>query len=105
MDLLYRRSLILTCWSGAVLIFATQWFLYDEALGHADPFRYYLGWSGYIWGILTPAVVMFAYRNPVTTATWKRSLPLHLGVCLMLVVGAISMEAMLGKLRTHQTLS
>lgn len=96
---------IAACWLAVVFLFATQWFVYDAARGYADPFRYYLWWSGYTWGVLTPIVVKVAYHNPIHAASWKRALPLHLGASFVLVAGEISIEAALGKLRQHHDLS
>jgi two-component system, LytTR family, sensor kinase len=96
---------IVVCWLGVVFLFAIQWFIYDVARGDADRFRYYLWWSCYTWGILTPVVVNFAYRNPVNLSTWKRAVPLHLAASFVLVAAEISIEAMLGKLRLHHDLS
>ena len=100
-----RKVLLLAAWLAAVVVFAMQWFVYDAARGNADPFRYYLWWSCYTWGVLSPVVVKFAYQNPINAATWKRALPLHLGASSVLVAGEISIEAMLGKLRLHHDLS
>ena len=94
-----RKVLLLAAWLAAVVVFAMQWFVYDAARGNADPFRYYLWWSCYTWGILTPVVVTFAYHKPISAMTWKRALPLHLGASFVLVASEISIEAMLGKLR------
>ena len=96
---------IAVCWSAGVFLFAIQWFIYDAARGDADPFRYYLWWSCYTWGILTPVVVYFAYRNPIKPSTWKRAVPMHLAASFVLVAAEISIEAMLGKLRQHHDLS
>jgi hypothetical protein len=63
-------------WSVVVALFAVQWFIYDLARGNADAFRHYLWWSFYTWGVLTPVVVTFAYRNPISASSWKRALPL-----------------------------
>ena len=99
-----RKALwIVVYWSATVFLFAIQWFIYDAARGDADRFGYYLWWSCYTWGILTPVVVYFAYRNPLKASTWKRAVPLHLGASLVLVATEISIEAMLGKL--HHDLS
>jgi two-component system LytT family sensor kinase len=101
-----RKALwIVVCWLAIVFLFAIQWFIYDAVRGDADRFRYYLWWSCYTWGILTPVVVHFAYRNPIKASTWKRALPLHLAASFVLVVAEISIEAMLGKLRLHHDLS
>jgi two-component system, LytTR family, sensor kinase len=96
---------IAVCWSAGVFLFAIQWFIYDAARGDADRFRYYLWWSCYTWGILTPVVVYFAYRNPIKPSTWKRTVPMHLVASFVLVAAEISIEAMLGKLRLHHDLS
>ena len=100
-----RKVLLLAAWLVAVVVFAVQWFVYDAARGNADPFRYYLWWSCYTWGVLTPAVVMFAYHKPINALTWKRALPLHLGASFVLVASEISIEAVLGRLRLHNDLS
>ena len=100
-----RKVLLLAAWLVAVVVFAVQWFVYDAARRNADPFRYYLWWSCYTWGVLTPAVVMFAYHKPINALTWKRALPLHLGASFVLVASEISIEAVLGRLRLHNDLS
>jgi len=100
-----RKSLWVVVWLAVVFLFAIQWFIYDAARGDADPFRYYLWWSCYTWGVLTPVVVTFAYHKPISAVTWKRALPLHLGASFVLVATEISIEAMLGKLRLHHDLS
>jgi two-component system, LytTR family, sensor kinase len=100
-----QKTLLIAAWLAVVFVFATQWFVYDAARGSADPFRYYLWWSCYTWGVLTPVVMKFAYLTPINAATWKRALPLHLGASFVLIVGEISVEAMLGKLRLHHSLS
>jgi LytS/YehU family sensor histidine kinase len=101
----HKAIVIGACWLAVVFLFATQWFVYDAARGFADPFRYYLWWSCYTWGILTPAVAKLACHNPISATTWKRALPLHLGASMVLVAGEISIEALLGKLRLHHSLS
>jgi Histidine kinase len=101
----HRALLIAACWLAVVFLFATQWFVYGAARGYADPFRYYLWWSCYTWGILTPAVAKLAYHNPISAASWKRALPLHLGASCVLIAGEISIEALFGKLRLHHNLS
>jgi two-component system, LytTR family, sensor kinase len=100
-----HKALLLAAWLAVVFVFAMQWFVYDAARGDADPFRYYLWWSCYAWGVLTPVVVTFAYHKPINAVTWKRALPLHLGASFVLVASEISIEAMLGQLRMHNDLS
>jgi LytS/YehU family sensor histidine kinase len=100
-----KALLIAACWLAVVFLFATQWLVYDAARGSADLFRYYLWWSCYTWGVLTPVVVSFARHHPINAATWKRALPLHLCAGFVLVAAEISIEAMIGKLRLHHDLS
>ena len=100
-----KALLIAICWLAVVFLFAIQWFVYDAARGTADPFRYYLWWSCYTWGVLTPVVVWFANRNPIDASTWKQAIPLHLCAGFVLVAAEISIEAMIGKLRLHHNLS
>jgi two-component system LytT family sensor kinase len=97
--------LIAACWMAVVIIFAIQWYVYDAARGVADLFRFYLWWSFYTWGVLTPLVVKFAYAHLINSSTWKRSLPLHLAASLVLVAGEISIEAVMGKMGFHHHLS
>jgi len=106
-DLAERRTrwLFAICWLAVVCVFATQWFAYDAARGDADRFPHYLWWSFYAWGVLTPSVAALAYRVPITGATWKRAVPLHLGASLVLVASEISIEALVGKLQLHHALS
>ena len=70
-----RKVLLLAAWLAAVVVFAMQWFVYDAARGNADPFRYYLWWSCYTWGILTPVVVTFAYHKPISAADLETGSP------------------------------
>src|SRR3954468_3377746 len=101
-----RKTLwVVVGWLAIVFLFAIQWFIYDVARGDADRFRYYLWWSCYTWGVLTPIVVKFALHRPINSVTWKRALPLHLGASFMLVASEISIEAVVGKLRFHHHLS
>jgi len=96
---------IAACWLGVVLLFAVQWFLYDATRGSADVFRYYLWWSFYLWGILTPVVVWFSLRHAITAISWKSVVPVHFAAGLGFVGAAILGEAMIGKLWQHQELS
>jgi hypothetical protein len=100
-----HTAVLIAAWLAVVFIFAIQCFVYDAARGDADPFRYYLCWSCYTWGVLTPIVVKFALHSPINAATWRRALPLHLGASFVLVADEISIEAVLGKLRFHHHLS
>lgn len=88
-----KRLLTLAAWASAVLVFASQWYAYDTAHGFADPFLYYLGWSFYLWGVLTPLALWLAWRYPISTGTWTRVVPLHLAASLLLTAVQLSIEA------------
>jgi hypothetical protein len=95
-----RRLLIPACWVLFVLVFAAQWYAYDAGHGIADPFVDYLGWSGYIWGVLTPVVLWFARRHPIDSQTWRSAVPLHIATSLLLATVQLSFEASLEWLRS-----
>lgn len=96
---------VAVCWLAVVFLFAVQWFLYDAARGSPDAFRYYLWWAFYLWGVLTPVVVSFSLRHPITPGTWRRVVPLHLAAGTTFVGAAILIEATIGKLHRHSELS
>jgi hypothetical protein len=93
--LMDRRLLIPACWALVVLVFSAQWYAYDAGHGMADPFVDYLGWSCYIWGVLTPLVLWFARRHPIDSATWRSAVPLHIAASLLLATVQLSLEASL----------
>lgn len=78
-----------------VLVFAGQWYAYDAGHGIADPLVDYLGWSCYIWGVLTPIGVWFARRHPIDSASWRTAVPLHITASLLLATVQVSFEASL----------
>jgi LytS/YehU family sensor histidine kinase len=86
-------------------LFATQWFAYDASRRGAEPFLYYVWWSGYIWALLTPAAIWFAWRYPLTRGQWQRSLPVHVAASIVLTVAQLSLEAYLGWLHHGDTLT
>jgi hypothetical protein len=88
-----KRSLIFLVWALAVLLFASQWYAYDSAHGFADRFLYYLGWSFYLWGLLTPLALWLAWSYPIGAHTWTRTAPLHLAASLLLTTVQLSIEA------------
>ena len=94
-----KRLLILTCWLLVVLLFASLWYAYDASHGIADPFIDYLGWSCYMWGVLTPLALWLARRMPIDAKRWKRHLPLHIAASVLLVVVQLSLEATVEWLR------
>ena len=88
-----KRLLIVAAWAFVVLLFASQWYAYDVAHGFTDRFLYYLGWSFYLWGLLTPVALWLAWSYPIAGATWKRTVPLHLAASLLLTTVQLSLEA------------
>jgi two-component system LytT family sensor kinase len=100
-----QRLLICTGWMLVVLLFGSQWYAYDVSRGVADPFRYYLWWSWYMWAVLTPAVLWLARRRPINPHTWERAIPLHLAVSLALTVLQVFVEASIGWARFEHQLS
>jgi len=90
-----RRLLIPAVWVLVVLVFAAQWYAYDAGHGIADPFVDYLGWSCYIWGVLTPIGVWFARRHPIDSASWRTAVPVHIAASLLLATVQLSLEASL----------
>src|SRR5881275_3710679 len=79
-----RRVLIVASWAVIVCLFGSQWYAYDAAHGFTDRFLYYLGWSFYLWGVLTPIALWIAWRYPIGTNTWLRAVPLHYAASLLL---------------------
>jgi hypothetical protein len=94
-----RLVLICAGWAAVVLLFASQWYLYDSSRGQAYRFVFYIWWSCYMWTILTPVVLWFGSRFPIESGNWRRMIPVHLAVGLALTCVQISIEATLGWLR------
>lgn len=91
--------LLPACWAIVVVAFASQWYLYDAAHGLTDRFLFYLGWSFYLWGVLTPLALWLARRYPIEARTWKYNLPLHLAFSVWLTIAQLSLEASLNWMR------
>jgi two-component system LytT family sensor kinase len=100
-----RRILVFLGWASIVLVFAIQWYAYDASRAGARPFRYYLWWSWYMWAVLTPLVLWFTQRFPITLANWKSAIPRHIAASLALTVVQISLEAIIGWLRHEHDMS
>jgi two-component system LytT family sensor kinase len=91
-----KRFLIAGGWVLVVVIFASQWWLYDAIHNHAERFAYYLATSVYLWGVLTPVVLWLARRKPIDSRTWRQALPLHVAASLALTGVGVFVEALLG---------
>lgn len=91
----------MTLWSAVVLLFASQWFLYDATHAAAEPFRYYVGWSAYMWGVLTPLALWLARLWPLDLELWKRNLLRHLAASLLLTAVQVFAEASFAWWRHH----
>lgn len=94
-----KRLLIFSAWALVVLLFTGQWYAYDTAHGFADPFVFYLGWSCYLWGVLTPLAMWLAWRHPIGSGTWMRAVAFHLAISLLLTTVQLSIEAWIAVLR------
>jgi two-component system, LytTR family, sensor kinase len=92
-------------WMLLVLLFASQWYAYDASRGDAAQFSYYLGWSGYMWAILTPSAFWLARRFPITASNWRRRVPFHVVASIALTCVQLSLESYLGWLRHQEHLS
>lgn len=94
-----RRALIFGAWLLLVILFATQWYAYDASRATAEPFSYYVWWSGYIWALLTPSALWLAWRFPVTASNWRGRLALHVAASIVLTGVELSLESYLGWMR------
>jgi two-component system, LytTR family, sensor kinase len=94
-----RRWLLLSAWAIVVAVFASQWYFYDAAHGLTDRFLFYLGWSFYLWGVLTPLALWLARRYPIDAGTWTSSLPVHVAFSVFVTIAQLSLEASLNWLR------
>jgi len=96
------RRLWLACgWLLAVLLFASLWYAYDSGHHVSDPFVDYLGWSCYIWGVLTPIALWLARRLPIDSKSWVRAIPLHVVASVLLAVVQLTLEASAEWLRSR----
>jgi two-component system, LytTR family, sensor kinase len=95
-----KRLLILAEWGALVVpLFASQWYAYDAGHGLHEPFIYYLGWSCYLWGVLTPVAIWLARRRPILSGTWMYAVPFHFVISILLTTGQLSLEAWIKWLR------
>jgi two-component system, LytTR family, sensor kinase len=103
----FSRNRLTVClvWAIVVVLFASQWYAYDASRAGAEPFRYYVWWSCYLWALLTPSALWLAWRFPITAKNWKGRVPLHLAASIALTGVQLSLEAYLGWLRNRETLS
>jgi two-component system LytT family sensor kinase len=94
-----KRLLIFGGWVVVVLLFASQWYTYDTAHGFADPFIFYIGWSCYLWGVLTPLAVWLGWRHPIGLGSWMHAIAFHLAISVLLTTVQLSIEACIAVLR------
>jgi two-component system LytT family sensor kinase len=80
-------------WSLVVVLFASQWYIYDAVHHNAERATYYLITSVYLWGVLTPAVLWMASRCPIHSRTWSRAVPLHIAASVALSAVGVFVEA------------
>jgi two-component system, LytTR family, sensor kinase len=98
-----KHWLLILGWVLVVLVFAVQWYAYDAGHGVADPLLDYIGWSCYLWGVLTPLVLWFAKRHPIDSRSWPQAVPLHVTAGVAVGVLQLSAEAALEWLRSGGT--
>jgi len=91
-----KRAAIAGGWALVVVLFASQWYIYDAIHKDAERFAYYLATSAYLWGVLTPLVLWLARRRPIDSRTWKRALVLHAAASLALTAMGVFVEAFIG---------
>lgn len=90
-----RQSVIVSGWALVVITFASQWYGYDAGHGIEDRFLYYLGWSFYLWGVLTPLALWLARRYPIEGGNWRRTVLLHVAASLLFTTVQLSVEALI----------
>ena len=88
--------LLAVAWLAVVLLFASQWYLYDATRHSGQPFRYYVGWSTYIWGVLTPLTLWLARRWPLNIEALRSNLPRHIAASVLLASIQLLVEASFG---------
>jgi two-component system, LytTR family, sensor kinase len=91
-----KRTVVACCLVAAVLIAASQWYVYDATHGHPERFTYYLVTCLYLCGVLAPAVLWLGRRWYIDGRTWKRSLPIHIACSLVLTGFGVFIEASAG---------
>jgi two-component system, LytTR family, sensor kinase len=96
------RRLWLVCgWLLTVLVFAGLWYAYDAGHQVSDPLIDYVGWSCYMWGVLTPIALWLAKRLPIDSRTWARAIPLHVAASILLAFVQLTLEAAAEWLRSR----
>jgi len=85
----------------AVLLFASLWYAYDAGHRVSDPFVDYLGWSCYMWGVLTPLALWLAGRFPIDSRSWPQAIPLHAAASILLAFVQLTLEASAEWLRSR----
>jgi hypothetical protein len=96
-----RRLWLVGGWLLAVLLFAGLWYAYDAGHQVSDPFIDYLGWSCYMWGVLTPIAIWLARRLPIDSRTWARAIPLHVAASILLAFIQLTLESAAEWLRSR----
>jgi LytS/YehU family sensor histidine kinase len=85
--------LIASVWMLAVIVGASQWYIYDATHGHAERPAYYLATCAYLCGVLTPLMLWLGRRWHIDSRTWKYSLPIHVAASLLLTGIGVFVEA------------
>ncbi|HEX4227772.1 MAG TPA: histidine kinase [Bryobacteraceae bacterium] len=91
-----KRALIACVWLLAVVLFASQWYLYDAVHRDAERFIYYLGTCAYLCGVISPLVFWLSRTYFIDSRAWKRSLPVHFAASLLVTALGVFVEASIG---------
>lgn len=83
-------------WLLAVVVAASQWYIYDAVHQRAERVTYYLLTCAYLCGVLSPLVFCLVRRWPVNSRTWKHALPVHIVASLLLTGIGVFVEAIIG---------
>ena len=74
------------CWTVLALIFASQAYVYSAASGEGKDWTPIFLWTladWYIWGLLSPLILLLARRFRFERCAWRRALLVHLPASLL----------------------
>lgn len=97
---LRRLPLSLLCWTGIILLEASQVFVDDAARGYILPTRHYLAWPIFNWCIfafVSPLIYELGMRYPIVGPHWVRRVFVpHLLICLACLVAQATLRGFAG---------
>jgi hypothetical protein len=92
----HKRVFLAGAWIVAVVLVASQWYLYDFVHHDQERVAYYLVTCAYLFGVLTPLVLRMGRRWRMDLRSWKRSLTLHIAASLAMTAIGVLIEATVG---------